>query len=183
MKRIRHGPGSWKREAFWDEYQLSFVNHHSVPVMIVSIRLVDAQDSNHEAGDDWYALEADSRSTWSRTALRQNLGIGARSLAVGVGRVATLVGAVAGSLAMHGFTLAAPGTAALAIPLVTETMRDANETKEREITNEFDARRIQLPATMAPGARLNGSAFFRRPKEIHVIHRRRHRASLVADHS
>ena len=40
-------------------------------------------------------------------------------------------------------------------------MHDSNDAKQREITDEFDSRRLGLPATIQPGQNLKRSAFFR----------------------
>jgi hypothetical protein len=158
---VRHGPGSWKREAFWDEYVLSLSNTHRSTVRVLSLHLIDASGIRVEPGENCWQLEAESRRAWSREAMQQNIAIGAEAAVAGAGMVVAPVGMLAGSLAQYGLPLTGVGAGAIALPLIGESWQHASNAKQREIVDEFESRRIQLPATIAPGHTLKKSVFFR----------------------
>lgn len=97
---VRDGPGSWKSNAYWDEYIVSLANHHRVPLTVHSLRLVDAHGVIHDAGENCWHLEADSRPAGE--SLMQNVGLGAQAAARTGGRIVAPVGLIATNLAMHG---------------------------------------------------------------------------------
>ena len=158
---VRHGPGSWKREAFWDEYMLSLSNTHRTPVQVLSLRLTDADGITLEPGDNCWQLEADGRRWWSRVALQQNLELGTETAIAGVSRVLRPIGVLAGTLAIYGLPLTGVGIGALVLPMLGESWHRDSDAKQREVVDEFESRRIQLPATVSPGQTLRKSVFFR----------------------
>ena len=62
------GPGSWKRNAYWDEYVVSLTNRSSAPVTIESVTLTDFQDQRATPGTNPRELEKQSRDYESRIA-------------------------------------------------------------------------------------------------------------------
>lgn len=56
------GPGSWKREAYWDEYVVSLHNTGEQPLQITSATLVDFAGASRSTGDDPRALERESKT-------------------------------------------------------------------------------------------------------------------------
>src|SRR4051812_11085465 len=57
---VYQGPGSWKREAYWDEYVVTVVNRSDKPVTIESASLTDFQGQTSAPGDNPWALENQS---------------------------------------------------------------------------------------------------------------------------
>jgi hypothetical protein len=55
------GPGSWKREALWDEYVVTLENHGERPLTIDSAMLADSAGTPYAAGSDPWALEKQSK--------------------------------------------------------------------------------------------------------------------------
>ena len=55
------GPGSWKREALWDEYVVELVNHGDRPLTIDSATLLDSKGTPYAAGSDPWELEKQSK--------------------------------------------------------------------------------------------------------------------------
>src|SRR5271166_6506687 len=55
------GPGSWKREALWDEYVVTLVNHGERPLTIDSATLADSAGTPYAPGSDPWALEKQSK--------------------------------------------------------------------------------------------------------------------------
>jgi len=56
------GPGSWKREAFWDEYVVTLHNTGDQPLQVASGTLVDFAGTSRSAGDDPWAVERESKT-------------------------------------------------------------------------------------------------------------------------
>src|SRR5476649_1401151 len=57
---VFEGPGSWKREAYWDEYVVSIVNQGQSPVTIDSAVLDSSAIVSQTPGSDPWALEKQS---------------------------------------------------------------------------------------------------------------------------
>lgn len=158
---VYHGPGSWKREARWDEYVVQLVNHGDQPVTIESAALIDLQGTPQFPGSEPWALEKLSYTNWDKYG---KTGV---KLLAGAGLVAAYVGA---GYAMALSSLAGGGTAAGAVAVmelipvvalvdigVVAVMNHDNKTK---VQAEFDRRRLPLPRTLAAHERISGSLFF-----------------------
>ena len=102
------GPGSWKREALWDEYVVTLQNHGERPVTINSATLADSDGTAYAAGNDPWALEKQSKILEKQYRAR---GVAfMRYAAPGV----LIVGAGAGAIASAGIFSAGAATAATA---------------------------------------------------------------------
>lgn len=156
------GPGSWKREARWDEYVVRLTNRGDQPLVIDSAVLVDLLGQPQTPGDDPWKLEKLSRSNWDKygkTGLKLLAGAGAVVVYVGA------VSAVATSSLLSAGGAAGGGAAVLAvIPIVAlvdiGVVAVMNHNNKVAVKTEFDRRRIGLPLTIAPGAIAEGSFFF-----------------------
>jgi hypothetical protein len=60
------GPGSWKREAFWDEYVITMRNDGEQALNIVNATLTDYAGAVRPAGTDPWALEKESKTLEKR---------------------------------------------------------------------------------------------------------------------
>ncbi len=157
------GPGSWKREARWDEYVVQVANHGDQPMIINSAALTDLQGTPQFPGSDPWQLEKLSYTNWDKygkTGLKLLAGAGMVTFYVGAS-----AGVAAGSLLAGGSTAAGGGGAALAIiPVVAAVdilvVASMNHYNKEHVQLEFDRRRLVLPLTLAPGATTNGSLFF-----------------------
>ena len=58
---IYGGPGSWKREALWDEYVVTLQNSGERPVIVDAATLTDSDGMTVAAGVDPWALEKQSK--------------------------------------------------------------------------------------------------------------------------
>ena len=155
------GPGSWKREARWDEYLVRMANRGELPVTIESVRLVDILGQPQVPGTDPWQLEKMSYTNWDR------YGKTGLKVAAGAGAVALYGGAVyatsAGALMSGGAT--AGGAVALnIIPVVAlldiTAVAIMNHNNKAKVQAEFDRRRLPLPPVVAPGSTVEGSWFF-----------------------
>jgi len=159
------GPGSWKREARWDEYVVQVANHGDQPMVIDSAALTDLQGTPQFPGNDPWKLEKLSYTNWDKygkTGLNLLAGAGLVTLYVGAS-----AGVAAGSLLAGGSTAAATGGAAAALAIVPViavvdiiAVASINHYNKEHVQLEFDRRRLVLPLTVAPGATTTGSFFF-----------------------
>lgn len=161
---VFQGPGSWKRNAYWDEYVLAFADHARGPVTIDSVTLTDFQGRPVEPGRDPWLLEKESRDYESGIA--DTLGDvfqigGGIVLASASGMVAG--GTVAAMAGAGGWTaLGVIGTAGLvAIPAYAVGTIYRNVSNKHKIEEEFTRRALVLPFALAPGKPAEGSLFFR----------------------
>ena len=161
---VKKGPGSWKREAWWDEYVLTFSNRGTEPLELVSATLTDFQGQESAPGSNPWKLEKESQ-TWYERLSRSQAG---PLLALGAGTVfaAEVAMASAFSTILSGGTAAggvgsAAAATVVALPLYAIGLVAVNQHNKHEIAAEFGRRRLPLPAALAPGADRSGSLFFR----------------------
>ncbi len=163
---VYRGPGSWKREAYWDEYVFAMRNPGPVPLVVTAAHLHDGKHEPLPPGDNPWKLEKLSKAWWESNALRQTgtyfaLGVGT---AAGFGAAWTAAwgtawgGTVSGSVATAG----AVGTAAFfALPALAGGTLYMNIHRKHQVEAEFNRRRLLLPLSIAPGRTAHGSLFFR----------------------
>ena len=156
---VNRGPGSWKRDAYWDEYVVSFVNQGQAPITIDSALLAASFDASRTVGTDPWKLEKQSHKI-----LKDSNHLG-REVVAGAGvavlLTASYVGIAAASLgATTGAVAAASAATFVAVPvwLITAEIRTHNA--RRAIVREFGKRRIALPLQLQPGVTRQGSLFF-----------------------
>ncbi len=156
------GPGSWKREARWDEYVVVVLNSGEQPVVVDSAELIDLQGQVRTPGDDPWKLEKLSRSNWDKygkTGLHVVEGVGAAALYAGAVASVTY-----GSIMGVGAS-SAGGVAALSvIPIIglvdVSAVVVMNHKNKASVLHEFQRRRLALPHSVAPGESVTGSFFF-----------------------
>lgn len=148
---VYRGPGSWKRDAYWDEYLVALTNQGGAPATLETVSLTDLTGTPNTPSDNPWLLEKQSRTR--EAELKANLKDVA--LQVGGGYV-VLSATLTGALAVGGF---AGGLVAL--PAFVAGTIYSNVHHRHQIEDEFARRRIVLPGTIAPGQTLQGSLFFR----------------------
>jgi hypothetical protein len=151
-------PGSWKREAFWDEYVVTIHNQGDQPLEITSATLTDYAEAPHPAGDDPWALERQSKTLEKRY---KDAGIAfARMAAPRVIVSAAEPGVVASAGVGSAGAAAAATITAVALPIYGATVLGINMHNRKVITKEFNRRRLPLPMTLGAGETRTGSFFF-----------------------
>jgi len=156
---IYKGPGSWKREAYWDEYIVSIANQGGLPLSIASATLVDFQDNHNSSGSDPWELEKQSKAWWK--GIRASGA--ATAVALGGGTVASAwlfssSFGLWGAGSSTGMALGAAG--AVILPVVGVSYIIGNTRGRSKIEKEFDQRRLVLPATIPNGKAVHGCLFF-----------------------
>jgi hypothetical protein len=154
---VYRGPGSWKRDAYWDEYVVSIVNHGAELLVVESASLTDFRgDATTPGGDPWL-LEKQSRSRreeLNRAAKAVLVQLGSGYMMVGVSMSAAWIGGGIG-----GAAVGVAGFAIFPAYVVGAVVRNINS--RHDIEAEFARRRLVLPAIVTPGGRGQGSLFFR----------------------
>jgi len=155
---IYKGPGSWKREALWDEYVITLVNQGDQPIRIAPPTLIDFASTSLEPGVDPWILE--KKSTTLEQRYRRAGVAFARNTLPGV----VIVGAGAASFAASGVFSAGAATAAtatvVALPVYYIVVLSVNHANKSAVKAEFARRRLVWPLTLEPGEARAGSLFF-----------------------
>jgi len=148
---IYRGPGSWKRDAYWDEYLVAVDNHGDAPCTIESVTLADFTGTCSPPSDNPWALEQASRTR------AEQLKANTKDVLVQIGGgYVGLTASIMGGTAVAGFT-----GGLIAMPAFVAGTIYANVHHRHRIEEKFATRRIKLPGTVAPGQTLRGSLFFR----------------------
>ena len=155
------GPGSWKREARWDEYVVLLANRGDQPVTVTSAVLVDLQGTPQFPGSDPWTLEKLSRTNWDRygkTGLKLLAGAGA-VLVYGTAVEAVALGGLMGGGSAGGAVLVLDVIPVVALVDITAVAIMNHHNKDK-VQQEFARRRLVLPRTLGPGETVSGSLFF-----------------------
>lgn len=158
---VFQGPGSWKREAYWDEYVVSIVNNGPTPITVDGAVLTASANASQMPGSDPWALEKQSHKILKDQSPGRKLVAGSgpalASLGIGVGGAALGYAALeTGSEA----AIAGATVAALAIPVFVVGSGVRAITAPYGIQKEFNRRRLVLPLELRPGEMRQGSLFF-----------------------
>jgi hypothetical protein len=152
------GPGSWKREAFWDEYVVIMHNEGDQALNIASATLTDYAGAVRPAGSDPWALERESRTLEKRY---RDAGIAFARVAAPRVIVSAAEPGVAASAGIGTTGAASVATvSAVALPVYAVTVFGINMHNKAAIKKEFNRRRVPLPLTLGPGETRTGSFFF-----------------------
>lgn len=161
---VLQGPGSWKRNAYWDEYVISLTNRGGAPLTIESAALSDFQGQTVSPGRDPWLLERQSRDYEARIVSTAGdvLKIGGGVfLAGGTGIAAgTAVALATGTGGWAAMGMLGLGFVA-AIPVYAVGTVYRNVSNKHKIEEEFARRSLALPLTLPPGQLTQGSLFFR----------------------
>ena len=154
---VYRGAGSWKLNAYWDEYVVTVANRGNALITVDEASLKDLRDRDVECGDDPWKLETTSRSLADQgfglvagTVVQLGGGIGAISVGAGAGAVifcsAGGYGALAGGM--------------LVLPAFIGGTIYTNINNHHAVGEEFIRRRLVLPVVLVPGQLVQGSLFF-----------------------
>jgi hypothetical protein len=170
---IYGGPGSWKRDAYWDEYIFSITNHGEHPVDLTYATLTDFQENPVMPGDDPWQLQEQSKE-WIKnydsgtTGVVLKVGAGAVMTGLLLGGGLTLAIASGGAAYVSGGAMAAAaapflvaGFIVVSAPFIALGTWGVNVEARKQIEGDFQCRRLVLPATIQPGQTAQGSLFFR----------------------
>jgi hypothetical protein len=156
------GPGSWKREALWDEYVVTLENHGERPLTIDSATLADSAGTPYAPGSDPWALEKQSKKLEKQYRDRGEAFIrapGPGVLIVGVG-AATFSAAAGSTVFVSAGVVGAALATVVVLPVYYATVLGINHHNKKAVMTEFKRRYLPLPLTLAPGETRTGSLFY-----------------------
>lgn len=156
------GPGSWKREARWDEYVVKVSNHGGQPLRIDSAGLIDVLGQMQSPGGDPWKLEKLTHTNWEKygkTGLKLLAGAGVVTLYAGAVVASTMGGLLAPSAAAGGGVALLNIIPVAAVIDITAVAIMNNQNKKKVVV-EFNRRRLPLPLTLEAGQACAGSFFF-----------------------
>jgi hypothetical protein len=161
------GPGSWKREARWDEYVVSVRNAGADSLIIEKAAVIDFLGVAREWGPDPWELEKASYTNWEKygkTGVQLVAGAGAVVLYGAAVASTVTFGMGLGTAAGAGAGTAAAATVLVWIPIVAVVDISAvaiiNHKNKNKVNAEFARRALPVPQTIASGQTVTGSYFF-----------------------
>src|SRR5215831_13531399 len=157
------GPGSWKREALWDEYVLALHNDGERPITLESVTLRDSTGMAFAAGVDPWAIEKQTKIMEKQYRNRGEAFVRAAApgaLIVGTGAAAVAATASAATLPVAPGIAGATLAGVYVLPVYYVAVWGINEHNKYRVTKEFARRRLPLPLTLAPGETRTASVFY-----------------------
>lgn len=168
------GPGSWKRQALWDEYIVTLENHGERALVIDTAVLVDSAGTAYASGKEPWGLEKQSKVLEKQYRDRGEAFMRAAApgaLIVGMG-AATVSAAAGSSVFVSAGVVGAAAATVVVLPVYYLSVLGINHHNKKAVMREFDRRRLQLPLTLAPGETRTGSLFFpmvRNPGSLELL--------------
>jgi hypothetical protein len=167
---VRDGPGTWAKNADWDEYLLRVSNRSDRPITVTRISVVDSLDMRIAPESGRKQLVKSSKNTVRRykgSGIKVKAGRGAGTMLVAGAAVTTVgVGAVAAAgygAAMTGTAAGAAGAAAGGLLLLGPALavggivRGVNNSK---VNKEIELRQTRLPVEIPAGEEVGFDVFF-----------------------
>lgn len=167
---VRDGPGTWAKNADWDEYLMRVSNQSDTPIQIVSLTVIDSLDTQIESQPGRKELVKGSKKTASRykdSGIEIKAGRGVGSLlvagaavtAVGVGLGIATMGPILGAASAGAGAGAAVGGLLLLGPAIAVggIVRGVNNSA---VNKQIVARQTTLPLDVPAGEELGLDVFF-----------------------
>lgn len=193
---VRDGPGTWAKNADWDEYLLRVSNASDQPIQVISLTVIDSLDTRVESLPGRKPLVKGSKQTarrYKKSGIKVKAGRGAGTMlvagaavtAAGVGAATAVAyggayGAAAGGAgaAAGGLLLLGP---ALAVGGIVRGVRNS------AVNKQIEQRQTTLPLEVPAGGELALDVFFPlapSPGMVEVIYADVHgENSLIVDTS
>jgi hypothetical protein len=166
---VRDGPGTWAKNADWDEYLLRVNNRSDQPIKIMQLTVVDSLDTRIEPQLSRKQLVKDSKQTARRykdsgVKVKAGRGVGtmlvagAAVTAAGLGAATVVAYSTMGGMAAGSAGAAAGGLLLLGPALaVGGIVRGVNNSK---VNNEIELRQTLLPLEIPANENLGVNIFF-----------------------
>jgi hypothetical protein len=172
----RDGPGTWARNADWDEYLIRVESMADEDIQIKSIHIVDSLDTLIAPGNTRKELVKGAKQTkkrYSNYGLKVKAGASAGVL-LAAGAVTAASVASAGAAVVYGSTAVAAGaaTGVLLVPAfaVGGIVRGVNNSK---VSNQIEIRQTHLPTDVLVGEEKSLHIFYPlapSPKQIELTY-------------
>lgn len=160
---VRDGPGTWAKNADWDEYLVSVRNDTGATISVTSVSVMDSGEHRHDSIANRKKLVKASRKTSKRykdDGIKVKAGLGGGALVV-AGGLSASVGAGAGAAAVYGSGAAVGATAgALVLAPVLIAGGVVRGVNNGKVNDEIEQRQTPLPLQLEPGASHSFDLFF-----------------------
>ena len=161
---VRDGPGTWAKNAYWDEYLLTISNQSDLPIQLTNIIVVDSLNTRIAAQSGRKQLVKESKKTAKRykdsgIKVRADAGRGTMGVAIATaGGVAVGAAAGAGTIAGAAGGAAVIGAVVLAPVLaVGSIVRGVNQSA---VNKQIEQRQTLLSLDVPAGEELMLDVFF-----------------------
>jgi len=154
---VYDGPGSWKRQALWDEYVLTVRNLGTSALVMTAASLIDYAGARREPGDDPWKLEKESQ-TLEQRYLRDGIAFARSEIPDALVFGAGAVGDAAGTL-FSSVSATASSASVVGLPIYYIVVYGVNRNNKATAAAEFARRRLVLPLTLFGGESRTGSLF------------------------
>jgi hypothetical protein len=159
---VRNGPGSWAKNATWDEYLLRITNNGDGDVSIMDVAVVDSLGQPLSNLDNKNALKRGSSKTVKRYRnhdLKVEAGSGTGKLLAATGAAA--VATIGVGVAIGGYTgLAVAAAAPVGIVILAPVLVLGSVMRGSKVNDGIAARRTPLPAAAAAHSEMSLDLFF-----------------------
>ena len=145
---VRDGPGTWARNADWDEYLVNVVNESGEMIQIIDVTIVDSLGVRQATNADYRELVNESKETTKRykdSNLTVKAGIGAGTIMAAGGAI--LLGASMGGAVFVEAAMIISGSLVVLVPagVGVGIVRSNNKNK---VAREIRKRHTLLPVTI-----------------------------------
>ncbi len=160
---VRDGPGTWARNADWDEYLIRMENSGDQSLQIIDVAVVDSLGFRVDSRHSRSQLVKGTRETKRRYkdgGIRVKAGLSGKALVgTGVATAGTLVTVGLGTASSWGTLAAWMGGAVVVLPTmaVGGVVRGVNNIT---VDTEIESRQSQFPLVLAAGEKKNLNVFF-----------------------
>jgi hypothetical protein len=163
---VRGGPGTWARNAYWDEYLLRIENRTDQPITLIRVYIVDSQQfSQRSSGDRSYLLKAskETKKRYKKHGLTVKAGVNPGALVLASG--AAFVGGAAVGIAALGGSATAVGAAGAAVAAIyaAPVLLLAGGIQAHNtgvVSDEIRKRHTKLPRELQPGEKQELDLFY-----------------------
>lgn len=164
---VRDGPGTWAKNADWDEYLLRIRNLSDQPIQVIRVIVVDSLDTRIESQPKRKQLVKGSKQTARRykdSGIKVKAGRGAGTMLV-AGAAVTVIGVGAASVvAVSGATVAgSAGAAAGGLLLLGPALvvgGIVRGVRNSAVNKQIEQRQTLLPLELSAGEELPLNVFF-----------------------
>jgi hypothetical protein len=154
---VYEGPGSWKREALWDEYVVTLRNLGGADITVSAAALTDFAGVRRTPGSDPWQLEKESQ-TLEQRYLRDGIEFARSEIPDALVFGSGAVGGAAGTL-FSGLSAAVSSASVVGLPVYYVVVYGVNRNNKATAGAEFARRRLVLPLTLLVGESRTGSLF------------------------
>jgi hypothetical protein len=161
---VRDGPGTWAKNAYWDEYLLRVSNQSDLPIQLTELIVVDSLDMRIAAQTERKQLVKGSKKTarrYKQSGIKVTAASGRGTMGVAA---ATAGGAAVGAAVGSGTIIGAGGGAAAVgavvlapVLIVGGIVRGA---RHRAVDTQIEQRQTLLPLDVPAGSELMLDVFF-----------------------